>query len=175
MRKIKMKAAIISNPKDREYRLTGRFVLVAIISFFVVVMGVNGIMAYLAVETFSGVQSEKPYENGLAFNRDIARARAQYAQGWSVNETISRSPSGAVSIDVGISDSSSQVVAGLAVTSTLKAPVDSRNDCTAALTDQTNGHYVGVTQCGAGQWDIETIARRGGDIVYKSTNRIILH
>ena len=99
-----MKAAIISNPKDREYRLTGRFVLVAIISFFVVVMGVNGIMAYLAVETFSGVQSEKPYENGLAFNRDIARARAQYAQGWSVNETISRSPSGAVSIDDGISD-----------------------------------------------------------------------
>ena len=170
-----MKTAMINEPRNREYRLTGRLVLLVIVSFFVVVMGVNGIMAYLAVETFSGVQSEKPYENGLAFNRDIARARAQDVQGWVVNENITRSISGEVSIDMSISDSSNQIVTGLAVTSILKSPVDSRNDCIVALNDQTNGHYVGVTPCGGGQWEVETIARLGGDIVYQSTNRIILH
>jgi nitrogen fixation protein FixH len=170
-----MKATMISEPKDREYRLTGRIVLLSIIGFFAVVMGVNGIMAYLAVDTFSGVQSEKPYENGLAFNRDIARARAQDAQGWSVSEKIIRSPSGEVSIDVSVADSSNQIVFGLAITSVLKSPVDSRIDCKVVLTDQMNGHYTGVTPCGAGQWDVETIARQGAEIVYQSTNRIILH
>ena len=170
-----MKVTMISEPKDQEYRLTGRFVLVAIVSFFVVVMGVNGIMAYLAVETFSGVQSEKSYENGLAFNRDIARARAQDSQGWSVSEKITRTPSGGVSIDVSVADSSNQIVTGLAVTSIFKSPVDSRIDCRVMLTDQMNGHYTGVTPCGAGQWNVESIVLRGGDIVYQSTNRIILH
>ena len=169
-----MKATMMSESRDSEYRLTGRFVLLAIISFFVVVMGVNGIMAYLAVETFSGIQSEKPYENGLAFNRDIARARVQDAQGWNVSEEISRSPSGEVSIDMSIADSSNQIVVGLTVASILKSPVDSRIDCKLVLTDQMNGHYTGVTQCVAGQWDVESIARRDGDIVYRSTNRIIL-
>ena len=170
-----MKATMISESKDREYRLTGRFVLVAMISFFVVVMGVNGIMAYLAVETFSGIQSEKPYENGLAFNRDIARSRAQDEQGWSVSEKIIRFPSGDVSIDVSIADSLNQIVSNLAITSILKSPVDSRIDCKVMLTDQMNGHYTGVTPCGPGQWDVETIVSRRGDIVYRSNNRIILH
>jgi nitrogen fixation protein FixH len=165
----------MDKPRDREYRLTGRFVLVAVVSFFVIVMSVNGIMAYLAVETFSGVQSEKPYENGLAFNRDITRARVQDAQGWRVSEKMFRTPSGEVSIDVSIVDSSNQFVAGLAITSILKSPVDSRIDCKVVLTDEMNGHYTGVTPCGAGQRNVESIVRRGADIVYQSTNRIILH
>jgi nitrogen fixation protein FixH len=76
---------------------------------------------------------------------------------------------------VSVADSSNQIVTGLAVTSIFKSPVDSRIDCRVMLTDQMNGHYTGIMPCGAGQWNVESIARRDGDIVYRSTNRIILH
>ncbi len=170
-----MKVAMIEGTKSKEFKLSGGFVLFVLIAFFVVVMGVNGIMAYLAVDTFSGVQSEKPYENGLAFNRDIAKARAQDAQGWVVDETVTRAATGDVSLNVRFKDSSNQALTGLTVTTTLKAPVDSRHDCKVMLTEESSGVYMGVTPCAAGQWDIETLAQRGNDIVYRSISRIILH
>jgi nitrogen fixation protein FixH len=170
-----MKEVAIEEEKNAEFRLTGGIVLIALVIFFVVVMIVNGVMAYLAVETFSGIQTDKPYESGLAFNKDIARARAQDAQGWIVDENVTRVATGEVSIRVQIKDSTSQAVTGLSVKSTLKAPVDSHNDCKVALTEKGDGIYVGVGSCVAGQWDVETLALRGEDVAYKSINRIILH
>ena len=170
-----MKEAAIGEAKNAQFRLTGGIVLATLVIFFIVVMIVNGVMAYLAVETFSGVQTDKPYENGLAFNKDIARARAQDAQGWIVDESVTRMATGEVSIRVQIKDSTNQAVAGLSVKSILKAPVDSRHDCRVELTEKGAGIYVGIAPCVAGQWDVETLALRGEDLAYKSVNRIILH
>ena len=108
-----MKMALIGSSKSNNFRLTGSNVLVTIIAFFSIVFAANGIMAYLAVESFSGVQSEKPYENGLAFNRDIERARAQDAQGWRVDEAIIRKESGDVLLTIRIADSTQKPLAGL--------------------------------------------------------------
>ena len=161
--------------KNDGYHLTGRRVLLMLIAFFVIVFGVNIGMAYLAVETFSGVQTEKPYENGLAYNRDIAVARAQDAKNWMVEDHIIRTETCEASIDVRIFDSQTLAIAGLAVSVTLKAPADSHRDHRVQLTDAGNGRYHGLTPSEEGQWDIETIAQQNGDVVYHSINRIILH
>jgi len=170
-----MKMALIGSSKSNNFRLTGSNVLVTIIAFFAIVFAANGIMAYLAVESFSGVQSEKPYENGLAFNRDIERARAQAAQGWRVDEAIIRKESGDVLLTIRIADSAQKALSGLNITTALKSPADSHKDCLITITEQNAGLYSGVTQCGAGQWDLDMRALRNGDIVYHSINRIILH
>lgn len=166
---------MIKSAKERDHKLSGRSVLLMLIAFFVVVFGVNIGMAYLAVETFSGVQTEKPYENGLAFNRDIAVARAQDAKNWSVEDHIVRADNGDSTIDVRISDAQTSAINGLTVMVTLKAPADSHRDRRVELTNMGDGHYRGSTSSEAGQWDVETIAQQNGDIVYHSINRIILH
>ena len=169
-----MKMALIGSSKSNNFRLTGSNVLVTIIAFFAIVFAANGIMAYLAVESFSGVQSEKPYENGLAFNQDIARARAQDAQGWRVDENITRGAGGDVLLSVRIIDLAHMPVSGLIVQSVLKAPADSHNDCSVTLTEQSAGIYWGTAHCGAGQWDADLTARKNGEVAYHSINRIIL-
>lgn len=170
-----MKAAPIDSSKSDNIKLTGRSVFLAILTFFGIVFAANGIMTYFAIESFSGVQTERPYENGLAFNRDIERARAQDALGWRVNEAITRKDSGDVSLTIRITDSAQKPVSGLTIATLLKSPADSHNDCPITITEQDAGVYSGATQCGAGQWDIDMRAQKSGEIVYYSINRVILH
>jgi nitrogen fixation protein FixH len=170
-----MKAVLIDSSKSDSIKLTGRTVLVAILTFFGIVFTANGIMAYFAVQSFSGVQTEKPYENGLAFNRDIERARTQDAQGWHVDEAITRKETGDVMLTIRITDSTQKLISGVTVDTLLKSPADSHKDCFLEVTEQSAGVYAGATQCGAGQWDIDMRALKNGDIVYHSINRIILH
>ncbi|MBW8618621.1 MAG: FixH family protein [Hyphomicrobiales bacterium] len=170
-----MKMALIDSSKSGNFKLTGSVVIATLIGFFVIIFAANGIMAYLAVQSFSGVQTEKPYENGLAFNRDIERARAQDAQGWHVDEAITRKETGDVMLTIRITDSIQKPISGVTVDTLLKSPTDSHKDCFLEVTEQSAGVYAGATQCGAGQWDIDMRALKNGDIVYHSINRIILH
>ena len=170
-----MKISMITSSDDSGFKLTGSKVLLAMMAFFALVFTVNGLMAYLAVSTFSGVQTDKPYESGLAFNREIARARAQEGQGWQVDEQISREASGAVILTIRIMDGAHAPITGLTLNTILKSPADSHKDCLVVVTEEKSGVYSGTTHCAAGQWDLDTQAQKDGDMVYRSINRIILH
>ena len=52
-------------------QVTGRIVLICFVAFFAVVAGVNAVMIRAAVSTFSGIETENPYQAGLAFEREI--------------------------------------------------------------------------------------------------------
>lgn len=156
------------------FRLTGWHVLATTVTFFVIVFAVNIGMAVLAVKTFSGVQSEKPYENGLAFNKEIANAEAQTARQWAVTEELKRDADGLVTLNSTIKDSKGLGISGLEIIATLKAPMDAKRDHVIALMDHGDGLYDGRVEAPAGQWDIETVARKHDDILYRSINRIVL-
>ena len=64
--------------------LTGRHVLIAVLAFFGVVFAVNGVMTYIALDSFSGLATEDAYRKGLRYNEQLATADAQAAQGWRV-------------------------------------------------------------------------------------------
>src|SRR5262249_23714165 len=57
--------------------LTGRAVLVCLVTFFAVVAGVNAVMIGGAVSTFGGLETESSYQAGLVFAREEAQARSQ--------------------------------------------------------------------------------------------------
>lgn len=65
-------------------KLTGRHVLTILLVSFGVIFAVNGFFAYAAVRTFPGLESHDAYRKGLAFNTQIARARALEDLGWSL-------------------------------------------------------------------------------------------
>lgn len=61
--------------------ITGRTVLAIVVSAFGVIIGVNLVMAYLAVGTFPGLEVRNTYVASQSFDKDRA---AQEALGWHV-------------------------------------------------------------------------------------------
>lgn len=57
--------------------LSGRRVFLYFFLFFGVIVAVNAVFIIKALETHSGVVTERPYEKGLAFNKILEKARAQ--------------------------------------------------------------------------------------------------
>lgn len=163
-----------SSPDQSSFRLKGWHVLAIFITFFVIIFSVDIGMAVLAVKTFSGVQTEKPYENGLAYNKEMANAVAQNARHWTVTENLTRDADGLVTLKSTFKDDKSLAIGGLNVTTTLKAPMDAKRDHVIVLNDRGGGHYDGTVEAPAGQWDVETIARQNNEIIYRSVNRVIL-
>ncbi|MCY4169251.1 MAG: FixH family protein [Rhodobacter sp.] len=68
-----------------ERRLTGRAVFLILSAGFGVVIGVNAIMATLAVGTFPGLEARNPYVVSQTFDAD---RDAQLALGWRVSVTF---------------------------------------------------------------------------------------
>lgn len=151
--------------------LNGWKVLAMIVGFFVLVLGVNGVMAYLAVKTFSGEVVAHPYERGLAYNRDIARAREQAARDWKVDVKLSRGAEG-VEILVTARDASGAAVSGADMSATFAAPADLSRDIRLRLEETAPGSYSGRAAIPAGQRDLVLSALRGGAEVFRSKNRV---
>lgn len=63
---------------------TGRHMLMVMVAFFGVVVGVNLVMARLAISTFSGTVVDNSYVASQEFNTWLGEARAQRALGWKV-------------------------------------------------------------------------------------------
>lgn len=151
--------------------LTGRMVLVIILAFFGTVATVNGVMIHYALSTFRGEVADHPYEVGLAFNREIAASRAQNERNWTVSAHLQNAPSGRA-LQVSMRDSAGEAIGDLQVSATFAAPVDGRLDRRVELTSMGEGRYSGPALVSVGIWDLEIQARRSGDILFQSKNRI---
>ena len=74
----------------RGFILTGRHVLACLLLFFGTVFSVNFYMASAAIRTFSGLEADKPYQEGLRYDDEIARASRHGADGASMRWCVSR-------------------------------------------------------------------------------------
>ncbi|NVJ92454.1 MAG: FixH family protein [Methylocystaceae bacterium] len=54
------------------------------VGFFAVIITVNGIMMYFAHESWTGLETKDYYLKGLAYDKNVAGAKAQEALGWDV-------------------------------------------------------------------------------------------
>lgn len=154
--------------------LNGWKVLAIFVGFFLTVVLVNGVMIYKAVKTFSGEVVAHPYERGLAYNRDIARAREQAMRDWKVDARLTRLATGETEISVTARDADGLGVTGVQMSALLVAPADLSKDMQAALTETAPGRFVGKTRVPAGRRDLVLTALRGGEEVFRSRNRIDL-
>jgi nitrogen fixation protein FixH len=157
------------------FRLTGKKVLAILVGFFSVIIAVNMVMAYVAVTTFSGMQTQRPYEAGLKFNHAISQARVQQEQHWKVDTHIERTKDGQVTLSMAVADQQGTAIVIQSVSVQLVSPVDSRNDAAFALVAEGPGRYRGLAQAAAGQWDLVIEAKRTDDAVFRSVSRVSLH
>lgn len=161
----------------------GRWYPWLFVAGFMVVIAVNGVMVTLAIDSFAGLETDHPYERGLAYNETLAAARAQDALGWQVQFAIAPNAAAGgesrpVTIDSRFLDRDGAPLTGLVVRAILKRPTAAGHDREVQLLDQGAGRYGATAELPlAGQWDLRVVAvapEDGQNRSWQSTRRILL-
>lgn len=158
---------------DSGFRVTGKMVFWITTLFFMVVVGVNVVMAYLAVNTFGGVKTEAAYKLGLKYNEAIAAAQKQAKLGWSVETSLSKAESGERMMSVSVRDRDGRPVNGLTAKAHLASPTHPQ-DVDIAFASAVDGVFKSQFAAPAGQWELEVEFYDGDALKFKSENRIML-
>lgn len=146
------------------FRITGWHVLFAVVGFFGVVIAVDATFLVVAYRSHPGQVSVTPYEDGLAYNRDVARHRAQLALGWSA--TAAPAPGG---VAVQVADAAGQPVRGLVLTGLLRRPATEAGEIPLTFAETAPGSYFAPARPTAGAWDMEANA---GNKPFKAERRL---
>jgi nitrogen fixation protein FixH len=164
-----MEATVLSRP------LTGRRVLAYLVAFFAVVFGANFALVKFAIDTLPGVEVDSAYRASLAFNSEIAAARAQAARGWRVAAHVERNGEGGARVRIEARDKAETPLSGVGFSARLSRPTDQREDRIFTLAERETGIYVGAAgDVGSGQWDLIIEATHGTERVFLSRNRMLL-
>lgn len=147
------------------------------VGLFLVVLAVNGTMAYFATSTFTGLETKDAYLKGLAYNQNIAMAKAQEQMGWTVQTKIvpASDASGAkMNVSIRYLDRDGKPVEGLDVHAMIERPTTTGYDHSITLAPLGQGAYGGVYALPFnGVWDME-IAALGDGVAYQHKKRILL-
>ena len=156
--------------------ITGRFVLIAVVSFFTVVIGVNVVMMRLAIATLPGTEVDSAYSASLAYQKEIQTARQQDKREWKVDAHIERQADGIARLTVDAMAQDGAPLVGLSVFGRVERPTDRRADRAFEMTEGGGGSYRGIAHgVAAGQWDLVIEADRDGRRLFLSRNRVLLN
>mgnify|MGYP001809651017 CR=1 FL=1 len=162
----------------RKTRQPGWWYPYIFVGAFGVVLAVNGVLAYFATSSFTGLSTENAYEKGRLYNRNLALAKAQEALGWQVDTKVSpASTTTTPRADIAISyhDKVGQPVEGLNVVAALIRPTAAGHDHKVRLAPLGNGVYGGVFDLPlAGVWDMDVTALGEGDVSYQNAQRFVI-
>jgi nitrogen fixation protein FixH len=149
-------------------------VLVGLLAFFAVVVGANGMLVHEALSTFGGVETDSSYRAGQLFERDVAMAKAQDAQHWRVEASVTSAADGSALLDIVAHDGAGLALAGIDATATFERPTDRRLDRSVAVSEDKPVHFRGSAAISPGQWDLVIELTRRGERQFRSKNRIVL-
>lgn len=141
------------------------------VGMFAVIITVNGILFYFATSTFSGLGVTDAYEKGLHYNETLAQAKAQAELGWSVTAQAERDR-----LNVVVLDKAGQPIDGLEIVGFIDRPVTQGMLRDVVLANEGQGRYSAPLDITAlGQWELQLDARRGGQLLYRLGERVVIN
>lgn len=146
--------------------LTGRAVLLMVLAFFAATIGINVLMATVALESFDGLDQPDAFRKGRAFNDVLAAQRAETALGWSAQITprIINPASRTIALTLRMTDKQGRGILNLAITGALKRPTDAGLDTPVRFTTLGTGLYRAQVPLPAwGRWTLVAQAQAGED------------
>ncbi|MDP6704706.1 MAG: FixH family protein [Alphaproteobacteria bacterium] len=141
--------------------LTGRHVLAMLVGFFAVILVANIVFVWLALDSWTGLDTENAYLRGLDYNRTLEQAAAQQRLGWRLDYEIVDEGANR-RLTVRLSDRDGAPIAGLRVGAQLKRPTHDGHDLALTLEPRGGGVYGATFRPPLpGQWDLTVRAGRG--------------
>jgi len=138
-------------------RFTGYHMLAILVAFFGVVIGVNMLMAVLAVRTFGGTVVDNSYVASQQFNHWLAEARRQNATGWKTEVELDSDRRVSVS-----GARNGQPVAHARLVGFAEHPLGRVADIPLHFVELGNGRYRTVGALPRGRWTVHLSLRAGG-------------
>ncbi|NEU94354.1 FixH family protein [Bradyrhizobium uaiense] len=155
--------------------ITGRFVLIAMLAFFSVVIGANLIMMRFAITTLPGTEVDSAYSASLAYQREILAARDQNERSWQVQVHVQRQSDGRAVLAIDARDRAGAPLVGMNFAARLERPVDRRADRAINVAEGSAGTYRGNAEgVAGGRWDLVIEGGADGRRMFLSKNRIVL-
>ncbi len=146
------------------------------VAAMVMVVCVNGLLAYLAVSTWTGLETKNYYDRGLRYNDTLAAAEEQDARGWTMDwtGTPATAAGDGANLAVTFRDRSGRPIEDLVVEAILIRPTQEGLDTVHVLSHEGNGIYAGpVVVPLPGQWDARIHARRRGE-TFQASRRLLV-
>ena len=149
------------------WTLTGWHVLGVVVGFFAIIIGLDVWFMTLAYKTFPGQVSDTPYEDGVAFNRRLARQDAQARLGWTA--AAAADPA---AVRVEMRDSRGAPLRDLVLTGRLERPATEAGRLSLRFSETGPGRYEAPVRNPAGAWDLTFAARGSGDQAFEGARRL---
>ncbi len=149
------------------WTLKGWHVLVALLSFFGVMIAANMVFLYFAVTTFTGLETADAYRKGVAYNDRLEEARQFEKLGWQGKISAKDGH-----LEVTLLSQDGTPVRGLRVDGKAGRPATDRFDRTVVFEDAGSGRYQSEKiDLAPGHWIVAIEAR---DPVAKEVVRLRL-
>ena len=153
---------------------SGRWISWLFVGFFGLVLVANAIMIWLAVATWTGLETENAYQKGLAYNRSLEAARAQAALGWAAALEVSGDDAARTRIALDLADRFGNSIREAEVRARFVRPTHEGHDVHTELVHEPDGVWRSeVALPLAGQWDVEVgvVSPRG---TYRLEERVFI-
>lgn len=146
--------------------------IIGIISFFVVVAGVNALLVYFAISSEKGLIEDRPYERGLQYQAVIDRLSNAKQSGLLPQVSIGvRDDKNQRRVEVSVNDQNGKPVSGLKVQFLARYPASSNDDARSELIENAPGEYAAVMPLRpGGRWLVElSVLRSDEELLWKTS------
>ena len=152
-------------------KLTGKHVLLSLIGFFGVIFAVNGAFIYYAAKSWTGLDIDNSFVQGLSFEEDIKEAHE-----WKVEIDPKDMGNDHVRIDVEIKRIDGRQASPYSMDAEVRRPAVATYDQDVALREIGPRHYVAdVDLAGRGQWQIRVRGRNQDKaVLFRADKRLYL-
>jgi len=156
-----------------EKPLTGRGVLIWLIGFFGVIFAVNIFFAYVALDTWSGLESKDAYSAGLGFNKTLDARQEQRSRGWESAVRTIPNADGSHQLLAEFKDKSGTPLSRLTVVADVIRPTHAGYDMNLEMRAVGNGVYRADLELPLdGIWDVHLNAENFGAEEFYGKTRI---
>lgn len=152
---------------------TGKKFLLWMGCFLGVMFVVNGIFVYQALHSFSGLETQSAYKDGLKYDETIKAAHAQKALGWQGDFRLEGEAD--KTLRFSLTDQAGQPLRGLNVSAVFKRSANYHDDMQLKLVEAAPGVYQAVAgNMAKGRWRLELSALNTQGISFRSQNTLMV-
>lgn len=143
--------------------LTGRGVLLWLAGFFGIIFATNAIFITEAVKTFRGEDEQRPYLQGVSYNRTLEHRAEQARLGWRASIAARRTVSGKALVIVQLRQRNGTPQTQASLTGEMRHPADENRDRPLVFSETSPGVYQAeLAGIAAGNWDV-LVSNQGSD------------